>query len=257
MNTTDVISKARAASKGKGALLLFIGFVTGLIYLFADILTIYIPYLPTLLIQPIWISMAIIYLKVVRYEKFSIGDLGSGFKNYVTNLLTVVAVNAFTILWSILFVIPGLIKYHSYAMAPFIIAENPNMKPLDAITKSRKMMDGHKMQLFMAYLMVLAIGALAGISILVSVIFLAPILGAIAMYAGFFIYFCVAIALYPLYYTVVAQFYIELSGETEAVNRNDDFSNRDDVYYNDNAQEKLNSSKNLYYEDDDDYDHED
>ena len=50
-------------------------------------------------------------------------------------------------LWT-LTVIGGVIKHYSYAMVPFIVAENPDMGANEAITLSRKMMDGHKMELF-------------------------------------------------------------------------------------------------------------
>ena len=45
-------------------------------------------------------------------------------------------------------IIGGLIKEYSYRMVPYIVAENPDMKPNEAITLSRKMMDGHKWECF-------------------------------------------------------------------------------------------------------------
>lgn len=54
-------------------------------------------------------------------------------------------------LWS-LTIIGGIIKFFSYAMVPYITAENPNVKPLEAITLSRRMMKGHKWKLFLFYL---------------------------------------------------------------------------------------------------------
>ena len=51
-------------------------------------------------------------------------------------------------LWSLLFIIPGIIKSFSYAMAPYILAEHPEMTASEAITESRHMMDGNKWRLF-------------------------------------------------------------------------------------------------------------
>lgn len=51
-------------------------------------------------------------------------------------------------LWSLLFIIPGIIKGYSYAMTPYILLENPNMSANEAITESRKLMDGNKWRLF-------------------------------------------------------------------------------------------------------------
>ncbi len=53
----------------------------------------------------------------------------------------------YTILWT-LTIAGGVIKYYSYRMVPFIIAENPDMKANEAITLSRKMMNGHKWEAF-------------------------------------------------------------------------------------------------------------
>ncbi len=51
-------------------------------------------------------------------------------------------------LWSMLFIIPGIVKGYSYAMAPYIMAEHPEMGTNECITESRRMMDGHKFDLF-------------------------------------------------------------------------------------------------------------
>ena len=57
-------------------------------------------------------------------------------------------VGIFTFLWSLLFVIPGLIKSYSYSMTPYILSEDPRITPMDAITESRRIMDGNKFRLF-------------------------------------------------------------------------------------------------------------
>ena len=67
--------------------------------------------------------------------------LGDGF---IMNLL----VGLYTFLWSLLFVIPGIIKSFSYAMTPYILYEHPEYNPNYAITVSREMMDGNKFRLF-------------------------------------------------------------------------------------------------------------
>jgi len=67
--------------------------------------------------------------------------LGDGF---IMNLL----VGLYTFLWTLLFVIPGIIKSFSYAMTPYILYEHPEYNPNYAITVSREMMDGNKFRLF-------------------------------------------------------------------------------------------------------------
>lgn len=50
----------------------------------------------------------------------------------------------FTFLWSLLFVIPGIVKALSYSQTYFIMNEHPEYTGREAIDASRRMMDGHK-----------------------------------------------------------------------------------------------------------------
>lgn len=68
----------------------------------------------------------------------------------------------YLILWTFLFIIPGVIKFFSYSLSPFILKDNPNMSPSEAITKSRELMDGHKADLFVLQLTFAGWGLLAG-----------------------------------------------------------------------------------------------
>ncbi len=58
----------------------------------------------------------------------------------------------FIFLWSLLFIIPGIVKIFSYAMTPYILEENPELSAGEAIDRSRAMMRGHKFDLFWLYL---------------------------------------------------------------------------------------------------------
>ena len=53
-----------------------------------------------------------------------------------------------TFLWSLLFIIPGIIKYFEYYMVPYIIADNPNLKRNRVFEISKKMMEGQKWKTF-------------------------------------------------------------------------------------------------------------
>ncbi len=65
---------------------------------------------------------------------------------------TVALTQLFTFLWSLLFVIPGIIKSYSYSQTFFIKGENPNIPASRAIELSKIMMDGHKGDLFYLHL---------------------------------------------------------------------------------------------------------
>ncbi|MBR6379178.1 MAG: DUF975 family protein [Fibrobacter sp.] len=51
-------------------------------------------------------------------------------------------------LWSLLLVIPGIMKYYSYSMAELLLVDHPEYSPIQAIDESKKMMQGHRMELF-------------------------------------------------------------------------------------------------------------
>lgn len=64
-------------------------------------------------------------------------------------ILLYILTSVFTFLWSLLLFVPGVIKALSYSMAPYILAENEYyMSPQDAIKESMRIMEGHKMDLF-------------------------------------------------------------------------------------------------------------
>jgi uncharacterized membrane protein len=67
----------------------------------------------------------------------------------------------FTFLWSLLFIIPGIVKMFSYAMTPYILEEHPELSANEAIDHSRAMMKGHKFDLFWLYLSFIGWGILS------------------------------------------------------------------------------------------------
>lgn len=56
------------------------------------------------------------------------------------------------VLWSFLFIIPGIVAAYRYAMVPYIMAENPDIGIIEAIEESKYLMDGHKGDLFWLHL---------------------------------------------------------------------------------------------------------
>ena len=106
--------------------------------------------LSDLILIPFILGFSIIGLKVIRQEMFEIGDLFIGFKSgkrvlqaYATGLLMTLLL----ILWTLLLIIPGIIKSFAYSQAFFLIAEDPNLTAMDALRESEKIMTGKKCQL--------------------------------------------------------------------------------------------------------------
>ena len=63
-------------------------------------------------------------------------------------VITYVLVLIYTTLWSLLLIVPGIIKGISYSLTFYIFKDNPDLSPNEAITLSRKMLDGYKQQVF-------------------------------------------------------------------------------------------------------------
>lgn len=71
---------------------------------------------------------------------------------YANGFVTLLVRNIYIYLWTLLFIVPGIIKQYEYAMIPYLLAENPGMARDRAFDLSREMMHGHKWELFVLYL---------------------------------------------------------------------------------------------------------
>lgn len=77
-----------------------------------------------------------------------VDEVKTGFHPYGRTVGAMFLRDLFLFLWGLLFVVPGLIKRYSYRMVPYILADDPTISGRDAITLSRKMMNGHKWKTF-------------------------------------------------------------------------------------------------------------
>lgn len=87
-------------------------------------------------------------LKLSRGVQTKLGDLLDGF-NHFTKIIGLYIVSAiFIYLWSLLFVVPGIVASYRYRQAYYILIENPDISVLEALRRSKAMMRGHKLELF-------------------------------------------------------------------------------------------------------------
>ena len=96
------------------------------------------------------------------------------FKNYWHKVWDMFLMYVFIFLWSLLFLIPGIIKAFSYAMTPYILEENPELSANEAIDHSRAMMKGHKFDLFWLYLSFIGWGILCICTLGIGFLWLTP-----------------------------------------------------------------------------------
>ena len=115
----------------------------------AIILAIIALLLKIFIVNPLNISISRMYLESKSY-KIKFGRLKYAFnREYYFNIVKCsIVLNFFKFLWN-LTIIGGIIKGYSYRMTNFIIAENPKIKPLDAIKISRRMMNYYKVNAFL------------------------------------------------------------------------------------------------------------
>lgn len=89
------------------------------------------------------------FFVVSHYQKAELDELGYAFKNSYMNVVkTLFLRGLFVSLWSLLFIIPGIIKSYEYRMIPYLLAENPDMDYREAFEKSKMMMTGQKWNAF-------------------------------------------------------------------------------------------------------------
>ena len=87
-------------------------------------------------------------LSVIDHKDSNIGDLFSQSSRFLDGFKMKFWVGLKVFLWSLLFVIPGIIKEYSYAMTPYIMYEHPELSAKDAMKASQEIMSGNKWRLF-------------------------------------------------------------------------------------------------------------
>lgn len=123
-------------------------------------------------------------LKQHDHKNTEFSDLFSRFDQFGQGFLQAFLRRLYVVLWSLLFIIPGIVASYSYAMTPFIMAENPEMSASDAITASKELMNGHKMDLFILDLSFFGWSLLAALTLNLGNLALNPYKN--AAYAAFY-----------------------------------------------------------------------
>lgn len=127
-----------------------------------------------LLLLPMSYGFNLLWLSVARGGDVDYGKMFEGFKDYVRIFLTMMLVGIYTFLWSLLLIVPGIIKSYSYKLTPYILADSPGMKYDEAIETSMFMMKGRKMKLFLLDLSFIGWWILSILTLGIGFIFLIP-----------------------------------------------------------------------------------
>ena len=101
-----------------------------------------------LLINPLEVGIRRFFTRNL-YEKAQVRELAFGFDHSYKNVIHVMFFrDLYTFLWSLLFIIPGIVKAYEYRMIPYLLAEYPDMPKEDAFAISKYMMSGNKWKTF-------------------------------------------------------------------------------------------------------------
>ncbi len=87
-------------------------------------------------------------LELTHGEKPAIETLFSYFSHWKTTAVIRLLQTLYVLLWSLLLIIPGIIASYSYAMTDYILAEQPELAPREALARSKAMMTGNRWRLF-------------------------------------------------------------------------------------------------------------
>lgn len=81
-------------------------------------------------------------------DKLTANSFKTGFANWGHNVWGMLLMGIFVFLWTLLLIIPGIIKGFAYSLVPYILVDKPELSANEAINLSMKMMKGHKFDFF-------------------------------------------------------------------------------------------------------------
>lgn len=88
------------------------------------------------------------FISISKGEKYKLRDYALNWTNIKNSFTLEFTKNIMIVLWSLLLVIPGIIKMFAYSQAMQIKVRNPNKKAMECLKESENMMKGHKMEFF-------------------------------------------------------------------------------------------------------------
>lgn len=150
MKTENLVlmQMAKESLKGKWGVSIAVVVVLHLIMTACQIIP-FLGIIMSLLINgPIMLGLAGFFLSVSRGKDPKFEDAFEGFNNFGMALGAYVLMCLYIFLWSLLFIIPGIIAALSYAMVFYILAEDDSIGATDALKRSKEMMEGNKLKLF-------------------------------------------------------------------------------------------------------------
>ena len=179
MDRAQLKAAAKEQIKGKIGILFLIYLIIAAISGVASWLLGMIPVVGSLIaaiiVTPAFtLSIYRVYLMVNEGKKPEAKDAFCGFDDFWAAFKVNFLVGLYTFLWSLLFVIPGIVKSISYSMSMYILAENKGKSARECIAESKAMTDGHKWELFVLSLSFIGWALLSAVTFGIAYIWVGP-----------------------------------------------------------------------------------
>ncbi len=101
-----------------------------------------------LILGPLLVGTSRFFLRNLN-QRAEVGECGRGFdRNYAENVKTLFFRELYVFLWSLLLVVPGIVKSYEYRMIPYLLADDPKLTREEAFAQSKALMDGNKWKAF-------------------------------------------------------------------------------------------------------------
>lgn len=182
MDRKQLKAQAKEQIKGKIGVLIAVTLVIGAITAAASFLASLIPGVGlavSIIVTPAFaLSTIRIYLMVVRGGTPEVKNCFDGFDDFFSAFKVTFLVGIYTFLWSLLFIIPGIVKGYSYSMAMYVLADNKGKSARECIAESKAMMEGHKMELFVLDLSFIGWYLLCSLTCGLAALYVVPLLNA-------------------------------------------------------------------------------
>ena len=127
-----------------------------------------------LITGPLALGYTMFVISIFRGMQGSIAEIFYGFESFGKALGLHIMRMIFIFLWTLLFIIPGIIASLRYSLCFFVLADNPNIGIMEAINESKRLMVGNKWKLFCLYLSFIGWAILASLSLGLGYIWLYP-----------------------------------------------------------------------------------
>ena len=137
----DLMASARESLRGNWGRAVLVALVYWIIGSVASVASL-------LISGPLALGLVKFYLPLSRGESPEVSALFSGFDQFLKAMAAYLLMALFILLWSLLLIVPGIIAACRYSQTYYLLHDNPDLGPLEAIRRSKEMMAGNKWKYF-------------------------------------------------------------------------------------------------------------